>query len=204
MLVIEDADFENAVQKLRSAGFRASTWSYACREPELYEGRMLQNIYRNLTTQYSNLDQHSARFLFPLDQSPSERGPSESSTDKVVLLPSSYAHISVQSTLDGRFTRDGNMFYPNGAVLLESFVRVLVREPFGGHWTSNLTMWAITYLYGDLMLDDDILDSCDDEAAKAWFNKGIRRFAGGIDRITITKRLGRVGFDERLAKRDLS
>ena len=203
MLVVEDADFEDAVQKLRSAGFRTSTWSYGCREPELYEGRMLQDLYRRLTTEYDNLDQHSARFLFPTEQSPSERGPSESSTEKVALLPSSYAHISVKSTLDERFTRDGNMFYPNGALLLESFVRVLVREPLEGLWTSDLTIWAITYLYGDLMLDDNVLDSCDDEAAKAWFNKDIRRFAGGIDRVTITKRLGRVGFDERLAKRDL-
>ena len=96
------------------------------------------------------------------------------------------------------------MFYPNGTLLLESFVRVLVREPLEGQWTSNLAKWAITYLYGKLMIDDDVLDLCDDEAARAWFNTNIRRFAGSIDRVTITKRLGRVGLDERLAQTRLT
>ncbi|KAJ4232215.1 hypothetical protein NW759_002602 [Fusarium solani] len=70
-----------------------------------------------------------------------------------------------------------------------------------GGWVSSLRMWAITHLYGDLMLGDDVLDSCDDEEAKAWFNKRIRRYSGGIDRVTCTKRLGKVGYDENLARK---
>lgn len=50
------------------------------------------------------------------------------------------------------------------------------------------------------MLDDDTMDACDDEEAKAWFDENILRFSGGIDRVTCTKRLGRVGYDESLAR----
>lgn len=97
------------------------------------------------------------------------------------------------------YEREGNILYPNSAVLLQSMVHTLVREPSGSEWRSTLGMWAITYLYGNLMLDNDVLDSCPDEEAKTWFNKEINRYSGGIDRITHTKRLGRVGYDERLA-----
>ena len=62
-------------------------------------------------------------------------------------------------------------------------------------------MWTISYVYGELILDDDTLDVCDDEEAKAWFNDNILRFSGGINRVTCKKRLGRVGFDESLARR---
>lgn len=51
------------------------------------------------------------------------------------------------------------------------------------------------------MVDDSVLDMCGDEEAKHWFNKKILRFDGGMDRITCTKRLGKVGYDESLARK---
>jgi hypothetical protein len=56
-------------------------------------------------------------------------------------------------------------------------------------WTASLEGWALSYVYGALMVSDDALDSCDDDEAKDWFNKRIRRFTGGMDRVTCTKRL---------------
>ncbi|KAK2616249.1 hypothetical protein QQS21_000884 [Conoideocrella luteorostrata] len=191
MLVIEDALFETAVQQLRSLGFRDWTWSYGCVDPNFYQGRLKQNIYRSIVHEYSNLDQNSARFLFPLEQQ---------STAKVVLLPFSYTHLHFELVSNNISSCDGNIYYPDGNVLLQSFVQTLVRESVIGMWTSNLEMWSISYVYGELMFDDDVLDSCNDEEAKAWFNKNIQRFDGGIDRFTCTKRLGRVGYDEALAR----
>lgn len=192
MLVIEDADVDDAARRLRSAGFQDFTWSYGSLEPGFYQGRLRENIYRRIVHDYSNLDQNSARFLFP---------PAQQSTAKISLLPSSYAHFCVKSALDDAVTRHGNIIYPDGAPLLQSFVQKLVREPVPGMWTSSLDMWAVSYVYGELMLGDDILDACDDEA-KDWFNECIQRFDRGIDRVTYTKRLGRAGFDESLARGD--
>lgn len=115
-------------------------------------------------------------------------------------LPSSYAHIGVRSAPDDALTRHGNILYPDGALLLQSLVRTLVREPVAGMWTSSLGMWAISYVYGELMLGDDVLDACGDSEAKVWFNGNIQRFGHGIDRVTCTKRLGRAGYDESLAR----
>ncbi|KND92250.1 hypothetical protein TOPH_03223 [Tolypocladium ophioglossoides CBS 100239] len=197
MLVIDDADFDDAVQQLRSEGFQDWAWSYGSVDPSFYTGRLRENIYRRIVNDFSNLDRNSARFVFPLEQ---QKQP-QHSTAKVALLPSSYAHICIRSALNDTLTRDGNIIYPDGALLLQSFVQTLLREPVAGIWTSMLEMWAISYVYGELMLSDDTLDACDDEEAKAWFNENIDRFGRGIVRITCTKRLGRVGYHESLASR---
>ncbi|KAJ4310787.1 hypothetical protein N0V84_010795 [Fusarium piperis] len=201
MLVIEDENLDNAAQKLRQKGFRGAPWSYGSRDdPASYTDPKVQQSHRRIAQQYSNLDKHSVRFRFPTEGQAKAR---------VVLLPCSYAHIAVTPETQGRFTtrpQDGstqggnNILYPDAALLLESFVRTLVKEPKMGGWVSSLRMWAITHLYGDLRLGDDVLDSCDDEEAKAWFNQRIRRSSGGIDRVTCTKRLGKVGYNENLAR----
>lgn len=192
MLVIDDEDLDAATQKLKQNGFREAPWSYGSRDdPTLYTDPKMKQIHRLMAQEYSNLDKHSLRFQFPTDKQAKAR---------VVLLPSSYAHISTTSIPKDRFIHEDNFFYPDAPLLLESFVRTIVKEPEMSQWTSNLEMWAITYLYGDLMLDDGVLDSCDDEEVKAWFNENIQREEGGMDRITCTKRLGKAGYDESLAR----
>ena len=182
MLVIADTDFSRAVESLISAGFQEWTWSYGSSHPSFYKERSINDIYRRIVRDYQNLDQNAKRFLFPSQHQ---------NTAKIALLPSSYAHIGAGPAL-GHAT-DGNLIYPDGPSLLQSFVRTLVREPVVGMWTSTLDMWAIAYLYGELALSDDSLDACDDVRAKLWFNDSIERFGKGIDRLTCTKRLGRVG-----------
>ncbi|KAM3548909.1 hypothetical protein ARSEF4850_009147 [Beauveria asiatica] len=195
MLVIDDRDVDNAARQLRSAGFQDWTWSYGSRHPTYYKGSLMEKIYRRIVNEYSNLDRNSVRFVFP---------PGKQSTSKVVLLPASYAHICVRPTPGDALDRDDNIFYPQGVPLLRSFVQTLVREPVAGMWTSCLGMWAVSYVYGELMLADDVFDLCDDEAAKAWFNDSIQRSSHGIDRVTYTKRLGRKGYDETLARGGLT
>jgi len=41
-----------------------------------------------------------------------------------------------------------------------------------------LSAWAFGYLYGELLLRDDVLDTCEDEMIKECFNKEIKRGSG--------------------------
>ncbi|KAI1264971.1 hypothetical protein F5Y18DRAFT_71986 [Xylariaceae sp. FL1019] len=98
-------------------------------------------------------------------------------------------------TNDPRFTCvDGFLYYPRIPVLLESLIRARLRIPENkfGMWVSMLEVWAIPYLWAHTMAPEDVLDGIEDEKIKAWFNKATKRFEGGIDRVTITKRKGRL------------
>jgi hypothetical protein len=89
-----------------------------------------------------------------------------------------------------RFSCNDNLYYPDAALLLESFVKTLLQETPGiRHYL--LHAWAITYIYGLLMIEDTILDSCDDENVKSWFNEQICRGKGSLDRVTVSKRAGK-------------
>ncbi|ETS85586.1 hypothetical protein PFICI_03611 [Pestalotiopsis fici W106-1] len=99
------------------------------------------------------------------------------------------------ATDDPRFTCvDGFLYYPTLPVLLESLIRARLRIPEDtfGMWRSMLEVWAISYLWGQTMAPEDVLDGIEDDDIKAWFNKETKRFEGGIDRVTITKRKGRL------------
>lgn len=41
------------------------------------------------------------------------------------------------------------------------------------------------------MVEDTLLDPCDDEGVKLWFNEKVRRGNGGLDRVTLSKRVGK-------------
>lgn len=128
MLVIEDTDLEGATKNLRSAGFQDSTWPYGTLHLSLYTGKLKEDIYRDLVKGYSNLDQNLIRFLFP----PEQQIPSEfQRTTKIVLLPSSYAQIRIKS-LPSTLTWDKSIIYPDGAVLLLSFIQTLLQEQATG------------------------------------------------------------------------
>ncbi|QYT02924.1 hypothetical protein H0G86_009906 [Trichoderma simmonsii] len=96
---------------------------------------------------------------------------------------------------DSKFTCvDDFLYYPHLPVLLESLIcaRLRVSEDKPSLWKSMLGVWAITYLGAQTMAPYDILDGIEDKEVKAWFNKATRRSNGGIDRVTVTKRRGRV------------
>lgn len=96
---------------------------------------------------------------------------------------------------DSKFTCvDGFLYYPHLPVLLESLIRARLRVPEDkvSYWATMLEVWAIPYLWAQTMAPEDVLDGIEDEEVKAWFNKATKRFEGGIDRVTNTKRKGRV------------
>lgn len=47
-----------------------------------------------------------------------------------------------------------------------------------GIWQAKLESWAIGYLYGELSLRDDVLDTCQDSSVKEFFNLAIKRGSG--------------------------
>ncbi|KAI1748936.1 hypothetical protein F4782DRAFT_550302 [Xylaria castorea] len=162
MFVIEDSDLGVAIESLHGAGFRDASWSYgSIVNLEVYKDEKMQNIHRRTAINYRYIDANSIRFEFPADSEEELR---------VVLVRSSYTHLSLQP--------------------IPNLAKTVVREPEPSRWSSTLEFWGITYLYGQLMLDDDVLDSSSDEKAKTWFNENIRRYSGGLDR-SMTKRRGR-------------
>lgn len=189
MLVPAKADFDIAVQKLLDAGFTPAPWSYGSCDPRRLEGNEeLQRIHRKCIPQWETVDNNSVRFQFP--------DPDKHST-KVVLLRSTYVGLSppMDEASTARYHRFNHLYYPEKILLLENFIKTLLKEPRMGAWRSCLKCWAIPYLYGMLMIEDSALDMSDDEQVKEWFNKNIRRYEGGVDRTTVSKRVGRVWRD---------
>ncbi|KAI0102738.1 hypothetical protein GGR51DRAFT_278045 [Nemania sp. FL0031] len=182
ILVIQDSDMNAVIKCLHAAGFRDAPWSYGSTvNPKLYEDEKMRDIHYRIAIGYYYIDVNSIRFEYPVDSK--EEG-------RVILVRSSYAHLSLQLIPESRFTFHQGLYFPDRELLLESFVKTVVREPEPSRWSSTLEFWSITYLYGQLMLDDDVLDSSTDKKAKTWFNENIRRYSGGLDR-SMTKRRGR-------------
>lgn len=55
-----------------------------------------------------------------------------------------------------------------------------------GLWLARLESWGFGYLYRELLLRDDVLDTCSDSAVKEYFDKKIKR-GSGIPRRTKEK-----------------
>jgi hypothetical protein len=193
MLVPTEEDFLTAVKKLEDAGFHRTPWSYATVDPELLgTDPITLKIHRREIQKRERFDQHSVRFHFPS---------SFNIREKVVLLQSRYVHLSPPSAEQisiaphlpaQQFFVNGNLYYPNEVVLLESFIRVILEEKAAGmyNWSALLSAWAISYVCGLLDVDVDALDTCEDERVRDWYNKKIRRDQGGLNR-AINKRTGR-------------
>jgi len=200
MLVPSEEDFEESMKLLDDAGFQHTPWSYATVDPKILDtDPITQRLHASGIRGYQRLDAHSVRYQFP---------PSLNCEEKVVLLQSSYVHLSppTDSALSSsthtlpaspstsHFYVNENLYYPDEAVLLESFIKVILEDKDTGYlktWQTLLKAWAISYVYGELDVDDDALEVCEDADVKSWFNKAIKRDQGGLDR-TVTKRKGRI------------
>jgi hypothetical protein len=184
MLVPSDSEYDLAAQKLVEAGFRPAPWTYAITDPQrVRDDEIGRRTLLRGADGYENLDANSLRFQFPAGYSGPER---------VVLLRSTYVGIRPPSDPESaqRFSCENNLYYPDAALLLESFVKTLLQEA-PGSWRYLLQAWAISYIYGILLVEDTVLDSCDDESVKLWFNEKIRRGNGGLERGTVSKRAGK-------------
>jgi len=194
MIIPAEEDFLVAAKKLEDAGFSRAPWSYATVDPDLLgTDPIILNIHREESREFGWFDQYSLRFNFPS---------SVNIAEKVVLLRSHYVHLSPPSATQilaaphlslQNFFVNGNLYYPNKVVLLESFSRVILEEKEAGTYNCSglLSVWAISYVCGLLGVDVDALDNCEDKGVRDWYNKAIRRDQGGLNR-EINKRTGRV------------
>lgn len=125
MVVPPDSEFDLAAQNLVEAGFRPAPWTYAIRDPQLVRDDEIgrRTLLRGANG-YGNLDANSLRFQFSASLSRPER---------VVLLRSSYVGIRPPSDPESmqRFSCNDNLYYPDAALLLESFVKTLLQETPG-------------------------------------------------------------------------
>ncbi|KAI9651768.1 MAG: hypothetical protein M1829_002449 [Trizodia sp. TS-e1964] len=106
---------------------------------------------------YQTLDTHSRRFQF-------QAGVPD--LEWVVLLRSASIGLSppsdASSSLLQRYSCQNNICFPVKTQLLESFIRTLLKDSHG-YWRNSSGTWAISYVYGAMMLHETVLDSCDDE-----------------------------------------
>jgi hypothetical protein len=94
------------------------------------------------------------------------------------LYPNSYLRLSASELASKReitsptdppsqpqFYVHGNLYYPNVVKLLRSIITVYLKErryTTIRNWQGKLSAWAFGYLYGELLLRDDVLDTCED------------------------------------------
>ncbi len=174
---------DSAAQKLLAAGFTRETWSYSSIvDPATRADEEYHLIQAMTQPDYANFDKKSLRFQPPSDNTEVLR---------TVLLPTSYIRLSVsdpQATYadpaicgsQPPFYIKENIYFPNIIMLLQSFLMVHLEEEIvdAPGFRVILRSWAIGYLYHELELREDILDSCSNSAVRRLFNDCIQRFSG--------------------------
>ncbi|RDL41221.1 uncharacterized protein BP5553_01200 [Venustampulla echinocandica] len=193
MLGIDDDQMDLAAKKLAGAGFERQNWPFSSSiDPSTRKDDEIYNrIHAGVRPAYAKLDANSIRFQYPNE---------EKCQVRTVVLPASYIHLSIpedpisptisNSTHAGPsqppFYADGNLYFPNVVMLLESMIKVILEDDITckqKDWQGTLCGWVISYLYGDLTLRDDVLDGCQDDRVKQWFNRNVKRETGGMSRI---------------------
>jgi hypothetical protein len=195
MLGVSDDEMDLAAKKLDDAGFVRQNWSFgstidpatsAYKDDEKY-----RRMHANVALAHANFDAKTIRFHYPDEKKFVQR---------TILIPSSYMHLSAsqqpvfknESTSPPNpssqplfYVVNGNLYFPNVVELLRSFITVYLEEreyTNQRHWQASLLCWGIGYLYEELLLREDVLDTCEDEKVKECFNKEIKR-GSGIPRV---------------------
>lgn len=188
MLGVHDDEIGLAAEKLAAAGLVRQNWPFSSTvDPATRkeDAEMYERAHARIRPAFANFDARTMRFHYP------DGG---KQTQRTVLIPSSYIRLEAPPTppspayISSRgdssqptFYVEGNLHYPNAVVLLESIITVYLEErelTEVGNWKATLEGWAIGYLYGELSLRDDVLDTCGHEGVKEYFNMEIKRGAG--------------------------
>jgi hypothetical protein len=184
MLGVRDDEMDLAATKLADVGFIRQHWSFGSTiDPATRkDDEMFQRVHANIGLAFANLDAKTIRFHYPDENKFVQR---------TIFIPSSYLHLSASECaskheftsppdppLQPPFYVHGNLYYPNVVELLRSIIAVYLEEREHTNvrnWQVKLSGWAFGYLYGELLLRDDVLDTCEDEMVKECFNKEIKR-----------------------------
>jgi len=155
----------------------------------------MKELLEDLEAGYRNLDQSTTCFNYPVHYN---------SKTQLILIPSSYVHLSVSTVTPTASARTstiheydayGNMFYPLERTLLESFIRVILRDGDGttiSIWEESLRAW-IAHMRGYLEVNNDAVDKCPDKEVVEWFSHHFgrkRELKFGPWDLRVSKRLG--------------
>ena len=155
----------------------------------------MKELLEDLEAGYRNLDQSTTCFNYPVHYN---------SKTQLILIPSSYVHLSVSTVTPTASARTstiheydayGNMFYPLERTLLESFIRVILRDGDGttiSIWEESLRAW-IAHMRGYLEVNNDAVDECPDKEVVEWFSHHFgrkRELKFGPWDLRVSKRLG--------------
>jgi hypothetical protein len=199
MVVVQDDDYTDAIERLESAGFNRSVPNRAP-PPEIMEDHPNpQQMLEEINVGYKRVDRYCAVFDYPHGD-PAEKGL------QVYLFPNSFAHLFQEyipspsteirdTTPTTRFKTYGNLHYPLEQALVESFVKAAIDEETDtgfSAWGESLRSW-VSLMTGYLEVDNDVLDHCPDKQAVEWYSSNFGRIHeanfGPIDR-RVSKRPG--------------
>lgn len=188
MLGVQDGEMESAAEKLANHGFVRQNWSFSSSvDPATRQNdEIYKRIHEGLRPAFANFDAHSIRFRYPDKQK---------FVQQTVLIPSSYMYLSVSQSLSDTFENrlmspntsvqppfyiHNNLYYPNPVVLMQSVIKVCIEERARTDilaWQAKLASWA-GYLYWELSLRDDILNTCRDSKVKEFFDLKVKSRPG--------------------------
>lgn len=189
MLGVRDDEMDLAVKKLADVGFVRQNWSFGSTiDPATYkDDEMFQRVHTNIGLAFANFDANTIRFHYPNEKKFIQR---------TILIRSSYLSLSASQptskygsvyppnpSSQPPFYVHGNLYYPNVVELLRSIITVYLKEREYSNirnWQVKLLGWAFGYLYGELLLRDDVLDHCEDKRVRECFNMEIKRGSGVI------------------------
>jgi len=183
MLGVRDDEMDLAATKLADVGFIRQHWSFGSTiDPATRkDDETFQRVHANIGLAFANFDAKTTRFHYPDENKFVQR---------TILIPSSYLRLSASERTPNhdfpspdpqsqpQFYVYGNLYYPNVVELLRSIIAVYLEERAHTNirnWQVKLSGWAFGYLHGELLLRDDVLDTCEDEMVKECFNKEIKR-----------------------------
>ncbi|CAH0023427.1 unnamed protein product [Clonostachys rhizophaga] len=164
MLVVEPRFMADAGKRLEDAQFRHIPWSFGIdsRVP------MHPAAESQIMDEFSSFDERSEHYIFTREHM------SRKETIKVALIPATYANISTARDPMDDFDQICGFYWPKPGRLMASFVKTAVNGPVVGCWKRLLVMWAAYWLYRGKMLPETVMDNCDNEMARRYFEACIR------------------------------
>lgn len=170
MIVVQDNDFLDAIERLVSAGFHRSVPNRTPRPEIIVRHPNPQQMLEAINAGYKRLDNSCVTLDYPHGD-PAEIGL------QVYVFPDSFAHIFPEDGLQSsnqirettasiqRFQTYGNLHFPLEQALVESFVKAAIDEETSTEvsaWGQSLRSW-VSLMVGYLDVDNDILDYCPDK-----------------------------------------
>ncbi|KAJ5585915.1 hypothetical protein N7450_005702 [Penicillium hetheringtonii] len=204
MIVVQDDDYADAIEKLENAGFVRS-FPICGPAPEIMESLPnKEQVLEEVNAGYQRFDRFCAVFDYPQNDSAEK-------FMQVYLFRNSFAHIfpTDTSSFSNRsentvstihFQDYGNLYYPLEPMLVESFVKAAIDEETDigfseigfSAWDEELISY-ISMMAGYLEVENDIFDLCPDKQAVDWYSCNFGRIRetkfGPLDH-RISKRLG--------------